>query len=251
MSADTVPTVTQWWWVRHAPVVGVAGQIYGQRDVPCDTSDAPAFRALAQFLPENAVWVTSHLGRARETARAIQAQGLRASPPLVETDLAEQSFGDWEGLTWDEFHAAHEAAHAAFWEDPGHSTPPGGESVATLNARTAKVIERLTREHMGSAIVAVAHGGSVRGALAAALGLGPAQALNLKIDHLTVTRIDHISPPGPRGVPVILNPGGLPRDPPGPRGVPVILNPGGLPRGPPDHEERGAWRVNYVNRVVI
>ena len=30
---------TQWWWIRHAPVTAVAGRLYGQVDVDCDTGD--------------------------------------------------------------------------------------------------------------------------------------------------------------------------------------------------------------------
>uniref|UniRef100_UPI0035B08C55 hypothetical protein n=1 Tax=Zoogloea sp. TaxID=49181 RepID=UPI0035B08C55 len=59
----TVSTVTRWWWVRHAPVRVNDGRIYGQTDHPCDWSDRPLFEALAQRLPDDAIWVTSTLLR--------------------------------------------------------------------------------------------------------------------------------------------------------------------------------------------
>ena len=65
-------TLTRWWWVRHAPVVGHAGRIYGNLDVDCDCSDEALFRALAAGLPREAVWIVTPLARTRATAEAIR-----------------------------------------------------------------------------------------------------------------------------------------------------------------------------------
>lgn len=184
---------TRWWWVRHAPVVDHGGRIYGQTDMACDVSNADAFCWLAERLPEDAVWVTSHLQRAKATAAAIVAAGLQAPAPIVETDLAEQSFGDWHGLAWDELRAGGHPDYDAFWADLGNHAPPGGESLAAVIARVSAVIERLTAEHAGRNIVAVTHGGTIRSALAIALGLAPAVSIGFRIDNLALTRIDHIS----------------------------------------------------------
>src|SRR5438094_128521 len=37
---------TRWWWVRHAPVRDDGGNIYGQKDMPCDCSDGVVFDAV-------------------------------------------------------------------------------------------------------------------------------------------------------------------------------------------------------------
>ena len=39
---------TRWWWVRHAPVRDDGGNIYGQKDLGCDTSDRVVFEAVAK-----------------------------------------------------------------------------------------------------------------------------------------------------------------------------------------------------------
>ena len=39
---------TRWWWVRHAPVRNDGGNIYGQTDIACDTSDTYVFEAVAK-----------------------------------------------------------------------------------------------------------------------------------------------------------------------------------------------------------
>ena len=39
-----VLVTTRWWWVRHAPVRNDGGNIYGQTDLACDTSDRVSVR---------------------------------------------------------------------------------------------------------------------------------------------------------------------------------------------------------------
>lgn len=183
---------TRWWWVRHAPVVGHNGRIYGQSDMPCDCSDAAAMKVLAGVLPTEAVWITSHLKRTIETAAAIVAMGLSAPAPIAVPDLAEQSFGDWQGKSWDEIAALDEAVHTRFWDDPTVNAPPGGESFAALIHRVSGAVERLSVEHAGRDIVAVTHGGTIRAALAHALSLHPEKAMAIKVDNLSLTRLDRI-----------------------------------------------------------
>jgi len=184
--------VTRWWWVRHAPVVGVDGVIYGSDDVACDVSDVASFRALAGTLPGEAVWVTSHLTRTVRTAKAIAEAGLEVPEPVVERDLAEQNFGDWQGLSWDQMRSLDPLAHDAFWQDPTGARPPGGESFADQIRRTAKVIERMTAVHEGRDIVAIAHGGTIRAAVAHALGLAPEQGMAITVSTLSVSVLEHV-----------------------------------------------------------
>ncbi len=189
---------TRWWWVRHAPVVGHGGAISGNTEVACDTSDGESFGALARRLPAEALWVTSHLGRARETAAAIAAARDDATvAPLVERDFGEQDFGHWQGRTHAELE--DDGVYHKFWAAPAHHAPPGGESFAEVIARVAPAIERFTQAHAGRDIVAVAHGGSIRAALALALSLDAEAALAFRIENLSLTRIDHVAGRGPGG----------------------------------------------------
>ncbi len=189
--------VTRWWWVRHAPVVDHNGKIYGQSDIGCDVSDTTSFEGLASKVPEGAVWATSHLSRTIDTAAAIWKAGGAApydpDEPLVEPDFAEQDFGDWQKHSWDELHSAGAPGYNTFWENPGYNAPPGGESFADLIARTSKTIERLNTKYQGRDIVAVTHGGTIRAAVALALQIEPIMALAVKIDNLTLTRLDHVA----------------------------------------------------------
>ena len=189
---------TRWWWVRHAPVRS-NGVIYGHDDLPCDCSDEPVFRNLARALPPDAVWVVTNLQRTRLTAEAIwsareDANG-RSETPLVEPDLAEQHFGDWQGLTVEEVERERGNAWHRFWLAPAHEAAPNGESFVQVMERSAAAIHRLSAAHAGRDIVAVTHGGTIRAALALALGLEPERALAFSVENCSLTRIDHIAGP--------------------------------------------------------
>src|SRR6266511_3143934 len=180
---------TSWWWIRHAPVPGFEGRLNGRLDVDCDTSDERSFRALAAILPRDAVSVVSPLKRTRQTLAAIAAAGASLPEPLVEPDFAEQSFGRWEGLGWAEMQARDPEAYATFWRNPTRNTPPGGESFEAQMRRTATVVERLDAAFAGRNIVSVSHGGTIRAAVALALGLAPETAMAIVIDNLSLTRL--------------------------------------------------------------
>lgn len=184
---------TRWWWIRHAPVRIDAGRIYGQKDLPCDCGDGRVFSALAATLPQNAVWVTSHLVRTQQTARAILAAGDFAPPPtlLQEQDLDEQHLGDWQGLDRRTFLQSRKPEPHSFWYAAADERAPNGESFVDLVARVGSAIARLTAAHRGADIVAVAHGGTIRAALVLALGLPPRGGLAFTTDNCALTRLDH------------------------------------------------------------
>lgn len=196
--------VTRWWWIRHAPVTNYGGRIYGQSDVDADCSDTAVFAGLAAALPHDAVWVTSQLRRTRQTADAIGLACGAASklPPalVVEPDLAEQHFGQWQGLTHAELAARGDGATHRFWLAPADAVPPGGESFQQLVERVVRAVNRLTARFAARDIVAVAHGGTIRAALAQALGLPAERALGFVVDNCSLTRLDHIAAtPGDAG----------------------------------------------------
>jgi broad specificity phosphatase PhoE len=186
---------TRWWWVRHAPVPD-GGRIYGQKDLDCDCSASGVFAALANILPQGAIWLTSSLRRTRQTADAIRAAGSArrsdGSDPIAVPEFDEQHLGEWQGLVRADFLAARRAAGHPFWFAAAHEKAPGGESFFDLFVRTGAAVQRLTEEYRGRDIVAVTHGGTIRAALAAALNVAPDIALAFIIDNCSLTRLDHL-----------------------------------------------------------
>jgi alpha-ribazole phosphatase len=192
-------TITRWWWVRHAPIKegpnrSAGGRVTGQLDLEADCSDLNRIATLAAQLPHAPVWLSSHLRRARQTMEVLQtACDAAGAPVAIDHDIAEQDFGDWQGRTYAELERSESEAYAKFWAAPGTARPPGGESFADLMMRVARVVERRSDSHPNVDIVAVAHGGSIRAAVAQALGLGPARALGLQVDPLSLTLLDRIA----------------------------------------------------------
>ena len=190
-------TTTRWWWVRHAPVTVNNGRMYGASDPPADMDDPESFATLARVLPENAVWVTSHLKRAKDTAATIRANGLVGHEPQIEPAFGEQDFGAWQGQRYEDLQTLPDKPPHRFWFTTPDHCPPDGESFDTVMQRVVGAIERLTAAHGGRDVVAVAHGGPIRAAIGHALNIAPDQALGFVTDNLSVTRLDHVVSPHP------------------------------------------------------
>jgi len=194
-----VPEPTRLFLIRHALVEPSARLIlYGAMDVAlCEATlaeETALYRWLAARLPQPAAWVCSPLLRARGTAAAIFAAGYPAAPLTLEPDLIEQRLGDWQGITHEALVERLRHPPHPFWPHGALEEPPGGESFSQLQARVAPAIERIAAAHAGNDVVIVAHGGSIRAALAHAIGLDPHQALTFSIRNLGLTRLEKHGP---------------------------------------------------------
>ena len=166
--------------------------IYGDSDPDADTSDVLKFESVASRLPKQAVWIVTDLKRTRQTAEAIANGGYSLPSELVEESrLREQGFGDWHGVR----HADHDATRSdpfvGIWNCAPEVVPPGGESFVQLMERVNDAVEQLSERYRGQGIVCVAHGGTIRAALALARRLQPADALAFTISNVSVSRINH------------------------------------------------------------
>ncbi len=170
---------TCWWLIRHAEVLEAKGRITGQSDLDADVRGLSPHPSLPSS--PKAV-VVSPLCRTRQTAIAL---GYR--PTHTEPDLAEQHFGDWQGKSWDEITGPE---GRAFWTDFAKAVPPGGESFEQLTLRVAPTIDRLSNEIGDGDILAVLHGGTIRAALAHALGLDPMKVSAFVVDNLSLTQLE-------------------------------------------------------------
>lgn len=171
--------------LRHGPTH--AKSMVGWSDLPADLSDRPAIARLSQFLPGEALLISSDLSRACDTADAIQA-GRQRLPH--DGDLREMHFGDWELRTYNEVAAEDPARARAFWENPGDLSPPNGESWNMLGRRSNQAVDRILAAHPGRDIVIVAHFGVILTQLQRGLGLSAQQVFGHKIDPLSVSEFE-------------------------------------------------------------
>lgn len=162
--------------IRHAPALN-EGRLAGHRDVPVDPAALQVEALRALLGPVEHVIVSPAL-RCCQTAQALWPDHSIAADPR----LWEQDFGAWEDMPLTDLPdlgplpPALLAAH----------TPPQGESFAAMCARVAPALAELARQPGRSAIVA--HAGTVRAALALAMG-DPGAALAFGIDPLSVTSL--------------------------------------------------------------
>jgi alpha-ribazole phosphatase len=194
MSNQDKPTVvtTRWWWVRHAPVRNDGGNIYGQTDIACDTSDREVFEAVAKILPRGATWYASNLMRTHQTAAAIWDAGFPKPATMTrEAAFAEQDLGQWQGMNRAAFLASQPVG--SNWFADISEPAPGGESFMDLYHRVCRAIDRINVEQAGRDVIAVGHGGSIKAAVGLALGGQPERGLAFDIDNVSVTRLDHFA----------------------------------------------------------
>ncbi|MEO1224542.1 MAG: histidine phosphatase family protein [Pseudomonadota bacterium] len=184
--------VTRWWWLRHAPVANPDGIFYGQLDFEADLSASDLMMKQARQLPAGARWFVTPLRRTRETAEALQSAAGVDCLTESEPALIEQDFGRWQGRRSADVYAAFGRDHP-IWDAPSAFAPPHGESFEAMMARVQARIIEMTEIHAGRDLIVVAHGGTIRAAMALALGLdGQAASTRLSVDTLSLTRLDHI-----------------------------------------------------------
>jgi broad specificity phosphatase PhoE len=183
----TLPTV---YYIRHGETDwNVAGRLQGHRDIPLNAKGRIQAAHCGEVLrdqfaregrdPASLDYVSSPLGRATETMELARAAlGLPAAGYVLEPQLIELAFGDWEGSTIALLHQNDPVRISQREHDKWHFQPPGGESYEMVAARMRVWYASLTRD-----TVATAHGGTCRG-LMACLGIAkPAVAPLIDIDQ--------------------------------------------------------------------
>lgn len=132
------------------------GRIQGHSDIPLNDEGRRQAGLLAERLVterESVQWdfiVASELSRAQETAQIIAD---RLHIPLLEPDqrLKERSFGQVEGLTWQE----REEKWGADWE----TLELGQEKIEDIQARGMEFLNHTMEQYPEQNILVVSHGG--------------------------------------------------------------------------------------------
>lgn len=165
--------------LRHGPTH--AKTMIGWTDLPADLSDHRALARLDAQLPE-AVVVSSDLDRAVQTANAVQKT--RARLPH-DPALRELHFGAWENQLWADVNARDPDGIRQFWEQPGDTRAPGGESWNDLMGRVTGAVDRLISSH--DTVIIVAHFGAILAQAQRAAGWTAQEAFAHKVEPLSMT----------------------------------------------------------------
>jgi alpha-ribazole phosphatase len=180
--------------IRHGEVEDADPRRYnGHTDIPLSGKGAEQIKRIAAFLSEEAqnprrfalrdksktrgpgrksaigAVYCSGLDRAKKSA-AIIAEPFGLKPVSLD-GLKERSFGEWEGMTFDEISEKWPDAFNAWAADPLKFSPMGGESTAATRDRVMPVFNKIVNDHNGEKIAIVSHGGVIRIILCEMLGV--------------------------------------------------------------------------------
>lgn len=145
--------------VRHGQTEWNAGGRYqGQSNVALSDTGRKQARFLAERFPVrqlDAIY-TSDLDRAKETAECVGKRlGLTVCP---EKAFRELSFGDWEGLTYQEISSRWPGEAEKLFTAPDELVIPHGETFQDLQKRALDKIYSLYEKHIDQTVAVFAHG---------------------------------------------------------------------------------------------
>ncbi|MBO4853505.1 MAG: histidine phosphatase family protein [Schwartzia sp.] len=145
--------------VRHGQTEWNAGGRYqGQSNVALSSLGRRQAELLAASFPVkqlDAIYA-SDLDRARETAECVgKAFGIPVRP---EKAFRELSFGEWEGLTYQEISSRWPKEANKLFTAPDELCIPNGETFQDLQKRALDKIDELCKIHDGQNVGVFAHG---------------------------------------------------------------------------------------------
>lgn len=102
----------------------------------------------------------------------------------ITIDLTQRNHGVWHGNFYTDLFKEHGSSFLA-------QTPENGESIASFNKRTAKMIKNLVKENKGHRIIVVTTPEVVQSAIADALGINPENQHKVLIKTGSLTQISY------------------------------------------------------------
>ncbi len=189
--------------IRHGETGSVGAWLAGWTDgVHLDARGRAEVERLAlriEALPLRAIYA-SPLERTRETAAAIA--GRHRLEVHLRPEFGEIRFGAWTGKRFDELE--RDPAWREYNRCRTATRPPGGESIAEVQARMIAGLEAVRALHPGELVAIVSHADPIRTLLAHWLGIpldlidrfevAPAsiQVLDLRTSFPVVRRINDV-----------------------------------------------------------
>ena len=176
----------RWFLVRHGETEwNRVGRAQGQADPPLNKEGLEQAVAVAARLAPVSFEAaySSDLRRAAETAAPVMHG--RDTPIVHRRDLREKSFGEWEGITYEELQLRYPAMLEELFDERPAFAPPGGESDLEIFERAAAAAARIAKRHAGTDgnILVVSHGGTLRAMVVSMLGLPVESMWRLRLSN--------------------------------------------------------------------
>jgi broad specificity phosphatase PhoE len=173
--------MTRVFLVRHGETEwSRSGQHTSITDLPLTETGELQSRSLLGHLDPAAFGLVLSSPRQRARRSAELAGFVGAYEPEIDENLAEWSYGDYEGLTREQIQET--APDWTIWTGP----TPGGETAAEVSARVTRVIDRVLAAEVEQAIC-FAHGHSLRALSMCWLGLDLIHGAQFELDTATIS----------------------------------------------------------------
>ncbi len=127
---------------------------------------------------------SSDLKRAIGTASAVAGE----KKMIIEPNLKEMHFGDWEGLTFEQIKAEYPGELDKFYIDPTSADIPGNETFLKLQQRACKAFYNIAQSNEDNVLI-VSHGATIRVILADILQIPLAKVWNIRQDNVAINVI--------------------------------------------------------------
>ncbi len=177
--------------IRHGETDSNKGhQFQGRMDWPLNGAGMAQAAQMAKYMQQfdlDAIY-TSSMVRAKMTAAQLaMAKGM--SYKSVDL-LKEISFGDWEGLSFDEIRRRWPGEMDNFLNHPTKWVPPHGETFEAAGVRAQAGLQQIFDEAGHDKNIAiVAHGGIIRLLLCSILGIPLDNMWRLNVYNVSVSKI--------------------------------------------------------------
>jgi alpha-ribazole phosphatase len=159
--------------IRHAQTKHNHDRRYqGSTDAPLNETGELQAREIAKRLSNKKIDAiySSNLQRSVQTADFItKVHNLKINQ---DERLREISFGNWEGMSYDEIQKISPDLLEKWIDDPANIAPPNGETLVQLASRVKSAIDEIkSKNTKDETVLLVTHGGVIRTLLCIVLGV--------------------------------------------------------------------------------
>ncbi len=167
-----------------------AGRYQGQSNTPLNETGLRQAEQIAKRLSSETIHAiySSDLSRAANTAQTIA--DFHSLEIKKDSRWRELSFGDWEGLTYQEMSAHSPNLFEAWMKDPLMISTPNGETLARLAERVKAAFDEIKEEHADQTVLVVAHSGSLQSLLAVTLGVDLNRYWQFRISQASLSEMN-------------------------------------------------------------
>lgn len=177
--------------VRHAQTIDNSNfRLSGHIDSKISNLGKEQIKYLTSYLHNlniNNIYTTTS-SRTKDTV--LEISKLRGINIIEVENLKEISFGDFEGMTFDEIKESYPNEFQNMIDDGYNYKYPNGESLIDTYNRVCKEIDKIIEYNKGKTVLICSHGGTIRNIISYLITGSYKHHWNFKIDNASVTIIE-------------------------------------------------------------